>query len=103
MNIGAEVAGFLVRLVQLGIAASEEQAKEMILAHLQASPPDIAKDYFAARAVLAQAKSDADELELRGRRIRDETLGVTPHRDTVPAPPDTLRILDPHDHDDGEG
>lgn len=93
MNIGAEVAGFLVRLVQLGIAASEEQAKEMILAHLQASPPDIAKTYFDARgSVMArrgeQDKSDADEL--KRREVKAGMLGLAAResqRDTLPSPP----------------
>lgn len=93
MGIEAEVAGFIVRLIQLGIAASEEQAKEMILAHLQPSPPDIAKDYFDARASVlgkraAQDKSDADEL--KKREVKSGILGLAAResqRDTLPSPP----------------
>jgi len=92
-------------LIRAGIVAAEqrEQAEHVAITEMRAVGPDVAADYHAA--LDRRARSDADELELRGRRVRDETLGVIAPRDTVPAPPDTLRIRveDPHDHDDGEG
>lgn len=95
-------------LIRAGLVAAEqrEQAEHVAITEMRQVGPDVAADYHAALA--ARERSDADEV-LRRRDIRDGLLGLASResapvrRDTVPAPPDTLRILDPHDHDDGEG
>lgn len=97
-------------IIRAGLLSADqrEQAEHAAIAGMRGVGPDIAADYHTALA--ARERSDADEV-LRRRDIRDGLLGLASResapvrRDTVPAPPDTLRIRveDPHDHDDGEG
>lgn len=106
-SLAVSVVGGLIRA---GIVAAEqrEQAEHVAITEMRQVGPDVAADYHAA--LDRRARSDADEV-LRRRDIRDGLLGLASResapvrRDTVPAPPDTLRIRveDPHDHDDGEG
>lgn len=89
--------------IRAGAAISAEQrtaAEHAAIAALRAPGPDVAADYNAALDAHARARSDADELELRRRDVRDGLLGLASReyaRDTIPSPA-SLRVT----HDEGD-
>lgn len=84
--------GAVAELVKIGLIREDQrrEAEHAAIVGMRAVGPDLAARY---RAVLEEReRSDADEIELR-RAIAAR----------LKTPPDTLRVVDPHDHDDGEG